>query len=196
MGILEEINLQCFLYTLKIFPTFWSKTFLEKRRIKCASVRSGLLSLLASQNNCCSLLYTTRALGTNPLHCDCNLRWLSEWVKAGYKEPGIARCSGPDTMVDRLLLTTPTHHFQCKGRSKLEAFPQIQCFISVLFGSSLVLKWVWAGSGFGFRFLNHHVTLKLHFVPQSAVNVTTGRKPSKPQRVSVPVAAPDYIMAS
>uniref|UniRef100_A0A8C3JZJ3 Slit guidance ligand 3 n=1 Tax=Calidris pygmaea TaxID=425635 RepID=A0A8C3JZJ3_9CHAR len=54
------------------------------------------------------------ALGTNPLHCDCHLRWLSEWVKAGYKEPGIARCSGPDTMVDRLLLTTPTHHFQCK----------------------------------------------------------------------------------
>uniref|UniRef100_A0A7M4EBS9 Slit guidance ligand 3 n=1 Tax=Crocodylus porosus TaxID=8502 RepID=A0A7M4EBS9_CROPO len=55
------------------------------------------------------------ALGTNPLHCDCSLRWLSEWVKAGYKEPGIARCSGPDSMVDRLLLTTPTHHFQCKG---------------------------------------------------------------------------------
>ncbi|XP_025917125.1 slit homolog 3 protein [Apteryx rowi] len=54
------------------------------------------------------------ALGTNPLHCDCSLRWLSEWVKAGYKEPGIARCSGPDPMADRLLLTTPTHHFQCK----------------------------------------------------------------------------------
>ncbi|XP_069510402.1 slit homolog 3 protein [Ambystoma mexicanum] len=55
------------------------------------------------------------ALGTNPLHCDCNLRWLSEWVKAGYKEPGIARCSGPEDMTDRLLLTTPTHRFQCKG---------------------------------------------------------------------------------
>uniref|UniRef100_A0A8D0L6P3 Slit guidance ligand 3 n=1 Tax=Sphenodon punctatus TaxID=8508 RepID=A0A8D0L6P3_SPHPU len=55
------------------------------------------------------------ALGTNPLHCDCSLRWLSEWVKAGYKEPGIARCSSPEDMADRLLLTTPTHHFQCKG---------------------------------------------------------------------------------
>uniref|UniRef100_A0A8C9Q5F9 Slit homolog 3 protein n=1 Tax=Spermophilus dauricus TaxID=99837 RepID=A0A8C9Q5F9_SPEDA len=55
------------------------------------------------------------ALGTNPLHCDCNLRWLSEWVKAGYKEPGIARCSSPEPMADRLLLTTPTHRFQCKG---------------------------------------------------------------------------------
>lgn len=57
-----------------------------------------------------------RALGTNPLHCDCSLRWLSEWVKAGYKEPGIARCSSPEPMADRLLLTTPTHRFQCKGR--------------------------------------------------------------------------------
>lgn len=56
-----------------------------------------------------------RALGTNPLHCDCSLRWLSEWVKAGYKEPGIARCSSPESMADRLLLTTPTHRFQCKG---------------------------------------------------------------------------------
>ncbi|XP_072487031.1 slit homolog 3 protein isoform X1 [Notamacropus eugenii] len=55
------------------------------------------------------------ALGTNPLHCDCSLRWLSEWVKAGYKEPGIARCSSPEHMADRLLLTTPTHRFQCKG---------------------------------------------------------------------------------
>lgn len=55
------------------------------------------------------------ALGTNPLHCDCSLRWLSEWIKAGYKEPGIARCSSPESMADRLLLTTPTHRFQCKG---------------------------------------------------------------------------------
>ncbi|XP_027697489.1 slit homolog 3 protein [Vombatus ursinus] len=54
------------------------------------------------------------ALGTNPLHCDCSLRWLSEWVKEGYKEPGIARCSSPEHMADRLLLTTPTHRFQCK----------------------------------------------------------------------------------
>lgn len=75
--------------------------------------------LLPLPNNPCSLFCTTRALGTNPLHCDCHLRWLSEWVKAGYKEPGIARCRGPEAMVDRLLLTTPTHHFQCKGRSQL-----------------------------------------------------------------------------
>ncbi|KAJ3587211.1 hypothetical protein NHX12_010809 [Muraenolepis orangiensis] len=53
------------------------------------------------------------ALGANPLYCNCDLRWLSQWVKAGFKEPGIARCSGPPDMADRLLLTTPLNRFQC-----------------------------------------------------------------------------------
>ncbi|MEQ2291148.1 Slit 3 protein, partial [Ameca splendens] len=55
------------------------------------------------------------ALGANPLYCNCDLRWLSQWVKAGFKEPGIARCAGPPDMADRLLLTTPLNRFQCKG---------------------------------------------------------------------------------
>ncbi|XP_037636755.1 slit homolog 3 protein [Sebastes umbrosus] len=55
------------------------------------------------------------ALGANPLNCNCDLRWLSQWVKAGFKEPGIARCTGPPDMADRLLLTTPLNRFQCKG---------------------------------------------------------------------------------
>uniref|UniRef100_A0A8C3RFD4 Slit guidance ligand 3 n=1 Tax=Cyanoderma ruficeps TaxID=181631 RepID=A0A8C3RFD4_9PASS len=79
-------------------------SILSYNRLRCIPVHAfnGLRSL------------RVLALGTNPLHCDCHLRWLSEWVKAGYKEPGIARCRGPEAMVDRLLLTTPTHHFQCK----------------------------------------------------------------------------------
>uniref|UniRef100_A0A671LKK8 Slit homolog 3 protein-like n=1 Tax=Sinocyclocheilus anshuiensis TaxID=1608454 RepID=A0A671LKK8_9TELE len=59
------------------------------------------------------------ALGANPLYCDCELRWLSQWVKAGFKEPGIARCAGPPDMADRLLLTTPLSQFQCKGPADL-----------------------------------------------------------------------------
>ncbi|GAA6079929.1 slit homolog 2 protein isoform X1, partial [Tachysurus ichikawai] len=53
------------------------------------------------------------ALGANPLHCDCNMQWLSDWVKSGYKEPGIARCAGPKDMMDKLLLTTPSKLFTC-----------------------------------------------------------------------------------
>ncbi|XP_051778405.1 slit homolog 1a isoform X1 [Erpetoichthys calabaricus] len=55
------------------------------------------------------------AIGANPLYCDCHLRWLSDWVKTGYKEPGIARCTGPPGMEGKLLLTTPAKKFECQG---------------------------------------------------------------------------------
>ncbi|KAM6221925.1 slit homolog 2 protein isoform 2-T2 [Rhynchocyon petersi] len=55
------------------------------------------------------------AIGANPLYCDCKLQWLSDWVKSGYKEPGIARCTGPKEMADKLLLTTPSLKFTCEG---------------------------------------------------------------------------------
>uniref|UniRef100_A0A8C5IZE4 Slit guidance ligand 3 n=1 Tax=Junco hyemalis TaxID=40217 RepID=A0A8C5IZE4_JUNHY len=104
----------------KGIPKDVTELILSYNRLRCIPVHAftGLRSLAV----CClcanlivliELSCTPRALGTNPLHCDCHLRWLSEWVKAGYKEPGIARCRGPEAMADRLLLTTPTHHFQC-----------------------------------------------------------------------------------
>ena len=34
---------------------------------------------------------TIRALGSNPFYCDCSMKWLSEWVKTDYIEPGIAK---------------------------------------------------------------------------------------------------------
>lgn len=61
------------------------------------------------------ILCSVRAIGANPLYCDCRLRWLSDWVKTGYKEPGIARCAGPHGMEGKLLLTTPAKKFECTG---------------------------------------------------------------------------------
>lgn len=66
-----------------------------------------------------ALLLAGRALGANPLHCDCHMQWLSDWVKSGYKEPGIARCAGPGDMADKLLLTTPSKKFTCTGKHTL-----------------------------------------------------------------------------
>jgi len=65
----------------------------------------------------CGLLWCSfsRAIGANPLYCDCNMQWLSDWVKSEYKEPGIARCAGPGEMADKLLLTTPSKKFTCQG---------------------------------------------------------------------------------
>uniref|UniRef100_A0A673CBV7 Slit homolog 2 (Drosophila) n=1 Tax=Sphaeramia orbicularis TaxID=375764 RepID=A0A673CBV7_9TELE len=70
------------------------------------------LRLLASLLFLCA---SGRALGANPLYCDCHMQWLSDWVKSGYKEPGIARCAGPGDMTDKLLLTTPSKKFTCTG---------------------------------------------------------------------------------
>uniref|UniRef100_A0A803V682 Slit homolog 1 protein n=1 Tax=Ficedula albicollis TaxID=59894 RepID=A0A803V682_FICAL len=65
------------------------------------------------------------AIGANPLYCSCNLRWLSSWVKTGYKEPGIARCAGPPDMEGKLLLTTPAKKFECQGPPALSV--QAKC---------------------------------------------------------------------
>uniref|UniRef100_A0A8C7HBC8 Slit guidance ligand 1 n=1 Tax=Oncorhynchus kisutch TaxID=8019 RepID=A0A8C7HBC8_ONCKI len=61
------------------------------------------------------ILSLSVAIGANPLYCDCRLLWLSDWVKTGYKEPGIARCAGPTGMEGKLLLTTPAKKFECHG---------------------------------------------------------------------------------
>jgi len=54
-------------------------------------------------------------LGGNPLFCDCGLKWLADWVKRDYLEPGIARCHQPEGMKNKLLLTTPPGAFECTG---------------------------------------------------------------------------------
>ncbi|XP_056264639.1 slit homolog 1b [Pseudoliparis swirei] len=65
------------------------------------------------------------AIGANPLYCDCRLLWLSDWVRSGYKEPGIARCAGPAGLEGQLLLTTPADHFLCHG--PVEPSVQAKC---------------------------------------------------------------------
>ncbi|KAF7280648.1 hypothetical protein GWI33_005616 [Rhynchophorus ferrugineus] len=61
------------------------------------------------------------ALGSNPLYCDCSLKWLSEWVKVDYVEPGIAHCAEPPAMKDKSILSTPSSAFICsKGQISSE----------------------------------------------------------------------------
>uniref|UniRef100_A0A4W6EH69 Slit homolog 1b (Drosophila) n=1 Tax=Lates calcarifer TaxID=8187 RepID=A0A4W6EH69_LATCA len=88
--------------------------------------------LALAHTNSCTLtpdsslsLHFFSAIGANPLYCDCRLLWLSDWVKSGYKEPGIARCAGPRGMEGKLLLTTPADKFQCLG--PVEASVQAKC---------------------------------------------------------------------
>ncbi|CAG9106517.1 unnamed protein product [Plutella xylostella] len=57
------------------------------------------------------------ALGSNPLYCDCSLRWLSLWAReAGeYVEPGTARCAAPPPMQHKLILSTHADAYTCTG---------------------------------------------------------------------------------
>ncbi|CAH1374282.1 unnamed protein product [Tenebrio molitor] len=69
------------------------------------------------------------ALGSNPLYCDCSLRWLSDWVKVDYVEPGIAHCAEPANMKDKSILSTPSSAFQCKGKVSNEIMAKCDaCF--------------------------------------------------------------------
>ncbi|XP_046386290.1 protein slit isoform X2 [Ischnura elegans] len=72
---------------------------------------------------------THLAMGSNPFFCDCHLRWLANWVKRDYVEPGIARCLEPHSMRDKLLLTTPPSAFVCKGKVGIEVLAKCDaCF--------------------------------------------------------------------
>ncbi|XP_012937853.1 slit homolog 2 protein [Aplysia californica] len=55
------------------------------------------------------------ALGGNPLFCDCKLKWLSDWIKKDFIEPGIASCNGPTKMKSKFLLSSPSSYFECLG---------------------------------------------------------------------------------
>uniref|UniRef100_A0A8C3QT40 Slit homolog 2 protein n=1 Tax=Cyanoderma ruficeps TaxID=181631 RepID=A0A8C3QT40_9PASS len=100
---------------------------LSYNRLRCIPARTfdGLKSLRSLHGNDISVVpegafndlsaLSHLAIGANPLYCDCNMQWLSDWVKSEYKEPGIARCAGPGEMADKLLLTTPSKKFTCQG---------------------------------------------------------------------------------
>uniref|UniRef100_A0A7N6BTP4 Slit homolog 2 (Drosophila) n=1 Tax=Anabas testudineus TaxID=64144 RepID=A0A7N6BTP4_ANATE len=113
---------------------------LSYNRLRCIPVRAfdGLKSLrLSLHGNDISMIpegafkdlssLSHLALGANPLYCDCHMQWLSDWVKSGYKEPGIARCAGPGDMTDKLLLTTPSKKFTCTGNWPVDLSIQAKC---------------------------------------------------------------------
>lgn len=99
-------------------------------------IQSAAISLILDPvcNFQCSLSFISflfcRALGLNPLHCDCQMEWLSEWVKDGFKEPGIASCAKPDVLAGKLLLTAPTRKFVCTGKYLYYLFSVCICTLS------------------------------------------------------------------
>ncbi|GMT07509.1 hypothetical protein PENTCL1PPCAC_29683 [Pristionchus entomophagus] len=59
------------------------------------------------------------ALGTNNLHCDCELSWFAKWIKTRFIEAGIARCESPSPMRNQLLLSARDADLTCSGAKPL-----------------------------------------------------------------------------
>ncbi|XP_023241480.1 slit homolog 2 protein-like [Centruroides sculpturatus] len=120
----------------KTIPVTATEVILSYNKLQCIQEDSfrGLKSLriLSLHGNDISFIPDTAfqdlvaithiALGANPLYCDCSMRWLSDWIKKDYIEPGIARCAEPHLMKDKLILTAPSNHFVCAGYILQSAF--------------------------------------------------------------------------
>ncbi|KAM7537665.1 hypothetical protein Aperf_G00000075381 [Anoplocephala perfoliata] len=53
------------------------------------------------------------ALGQNPLHCDCNLRWLHVFFRAKYLDNGVAICASPRQMKFKSVFHSNLKNFTC-----------------------------------------------------------------------------------
>lgn len=88
-------------------------SFKGLKSLRMLSLYSNDISMMSDRSFQDLISLTHVALGSNPLYCDCKLRWLAEWIQDGYTEPGMARCSDPKSMRDKLLLTASGNDFEC-----------------------------------------------------------------------------------
>lgn len=58
--------------------------------------------------------YTYRHLARNPFICDCNLRWLADYLHKNPIETSGARCDAPKRMHRRRIEALRDEKFKCK----------------------------------------------------------------------------------
>ena len=61
------------------------------------------------------MLFDCRHLARNPFICDCNLRWLSEYLQSHPIETSGARCETPRRMQRKKIGLVKNDKFRCKG---------------------------------------------------------------------------------
>lgn len=59
-------------------------------------------------------LFISRHLGRNPFSCDCNLRWLSDYLHKNPIETSAARCESPKKLQKRRIDGLSNDKFKCK----------------------------------------------------------------------------------
>lgn len=91
-----RIKRNCFIYLLFSQDSSWKRPLnYPGRRVQPphrfvppVSTSQNVSAISTDYWNAYFVKILCRALGANPLYCNCDLRWLSQWVKAGFKEPG------------------------------------------------------------------------------------------------------------
>jgi len=91
------------------------RSFSGLRSLETLSLHSNTLSSIPEGSFTDLTSLRRLDLGENPWHCDCNLRWMLSWMDRQSVDPGIARCSGPNHMTDRLIISNPSFEFRCNG---------------------------------------------------------------------------------
>lgn len=71
----------------------------------------------------------TLHLARNPFICDCNLRWLSEYLHANPIETSGVRCEGPRRMHRRRINQMRENKFKCKGSEEYRTVRAGECVI-------------------------------------------------------------------
>lgn len=59
------------------------------------------------------IVFIFRHLGRNPFICDCNLRWLAEYLQRNPIETSQARCETPKRMQKRRIEALRDEKFKC-----------------------------------------------------------------------------------
>lgn len=73
---------------------------------------------------CCFLLWwfdhtciSCRHLAQNPFICDCNLKWLADYLRSNPIETSGARCASPRRLANKRIGQIKSKKFRCSGKS-------------------------------------------------------------------------------
>ena len=106
-------NLQTLILSYNKLQCIQSAAFSGLTSLRVLSLHGNDISMIpdGTFNDLKSLSHI--ALGSNPLYCDCHLKWLAQWIQRGFVEGGVARCQEPKMMKDKLIMSAPPNHFIC-----------------------------------------------------------------------------------
>jgi hypothetical protein len=72
-----------------------------------------------------NLLPSNRHLAQNPFICDCNLKWLADFLRTNPIETSGARCASPRRLANKRIGQIKSKKFRCSGSSHLSVLGRL-----------------------------------------------------------------------